>query len=124
MRISDWSSDVCSSDLRLKAEGDDKNWRRRRCDCCGRLCKTRMGGEKGGTMSEDRRKQASASKRDKTWLIRTYAGHSTDEASNAIYRKKLARGQQGLSLDFDLPTYRKSVEQGESVTLRVDVGGR
>src|SRR3546814_12574603 len=95
MRISDWSSDVCSSDLRLKAEGDDKNWRRRRCDCCGRLCKTRMGGEKGGTMSEDSRKQASASKRDKPWLIRTYAGHSTAEASNALYRKNLARGQTG-----------------------------
>src|SRR3546814_1520161 len=83
------------------AEGDDKNWRRRRCDCCGRLCKTRMGGEKGGTMSEDSRKQASASKRDKPWLIRTYAGHSTAEASNALYRKNLARGQTGLSVAFD-----------------------
>src|SRR3546814_8111851 len=91
-------------DPRLKAEGDDKNWRRRRCDCCGRLCKTRMSGEKGGTMSEDSRKQASASKRDKPWLIRTYAGHSTAEASNALYRKNLARGQTGLSVAFDLPT--------------------
>src|SRR3546814_11861762 len=55
-------------------------------------------------MSEDSRKQASASKRDKPWLIRTYAGHSTAEASNALYRKNLARGQTGLSVAFDLPT--------------------
>ncbi|HIC81812.1 MAG TPA: protein meaA, partial [Kiloniellaceae bacterium] len=42
--------------------------------------------------------------RDKPWLIRTYAGHSTAAASNALYRKNLARGQTGLSVAFDLPT--------------------
>jgi len=43
-------------------------------------------------------------KRDKPWLIRTYAGHSTAEKSNALYRSNLERGQTGLSIAFDLPT--------------------
>ena len=42
--------------------------------------------------------------RDKPWLIRTYAGHSTAKASNALYLKNLSRGQTGLSVAFDLPT--------------------
>jgi (2R)-ethylmalonyl-CoA mutase len=42
--------------------------------------------------------------RDRPWLFRTYAGHSTAAASNALYRKNLARGQTGLSIAFDLPT--------------------
>src|SRR6202047_424670 len=42
--------------------------------------------------------------RDKPWLIRTYAGHSTAEKSNALYRTTLTRGQTGLSVAFDLPT--------------------
>ena len=42
--------------------------------------------------------------RDPPWLIRTYAGHSTARASNALYRANLARGQTGLSVAFDLPT--------------------
>ena len=45
-----------------------------------------------------------SSKRDKPWLFRTYAGHSTAEASNELYRKNLAKGQTGLSVAFDLPT--------------------
>jgi (2R)-ethylmalonyl-CoA mutase len=42
--------------------------------------------------------------RDKPWLIRTYAGHSTAARSNELYRTNLARGQTGLSVAFDLPT--------------------
>ncbi|MFZ1893660.1 MAG: protein meaA [Rhodoplanes sp.] len=42
--------------------------------------------------------------RDKPWIIRTYAGHSTAKESNALYRKNLANGQTGLSVAFDLPT--------------------
>ena len=38
------------------------------------------------------------------WIFRTYAGHSTASASNALYRANLARGQTGLSVAFDLPT--------------------
>ena len=43
-------------------------------------------------------------KRDKPWLFRTYAGHSTATASNELYRRNLAKGQTGLSVAFDLPT--------------------
>ena len=43
-------------------------------------------------------------KRDKPWIFRTYAGHSTAVESNALYRKNLAKGQTGLSVAFDLPT--------------------
>jgi (2R)-ethylmalonyl-CoA mutase len=42
--------------------------------------------------------------RDKPWLFRTYAGHSTAAKSNELYRKNLAKGQTGLSIAFDLPT--------------------
>jgi ethylmalonyl-CoA mutase len=42
--------------------------------------------------------------RDKPWLFRTYAGHSTAAASNALYRTNLSKGQTGLSVAFDLPT--------------------
>jgi (2R)-ethylmalonyl-CoA mutase len=42
--------------------------------------------------------------RDKPWIFRTYAGHSTAPQSNALYRKNLAKGQTGLSVAFDLPT--------------------
>jgi (2R)-ethylmalonyl-CoA mutase len=43
-------------------------------------------------------------KRDKPWLIRTYAGHSSAAGSNELYRRNLAKGQTGLSVAFDLPT--------------------
>ncbi|MFG1427777.1 methylmalonyl-CoA mutase family protein [Roseixanthobacter glucoisosaccharinicivorans] len=42
--------------------------------------------------------------RDKPWLFRTYAGHSTAADSNRLYRSNLAKGQTGLSVAFDLPT--------------------
>ncbi len=42
--------------------------------------------------------------KDRPWLIRTYAGHSTAKASNLLYRANLAKGQTGLSVAFDLPT--------------------
>jgi (2R)-ethylmalonyl-CoA mutase len=41
---------------------------------------------------------------DKPWMMRTYSGHSTATASNALYRTNLAKGQTGLSVAFDLPT--------------------
>src|SRR4051794_38703201 len=43
-------------------------------------------------------------RRDKPWIFRTYAGHSTAHDSNALYRKNLEKGQTGLSVAFDLPT--------------------
>jgi (2R)-ethylmalonyl-CoA mutase len=42
--------------------------------------------------------------KEQPWLFRTYAGHSSARASNALYRTNLARGQTGLSVAFDLPT--------------------
>jgi (2R)-ethylmalonyl-CoA mutase len=45
-----------------------------------------------------------ARERDRPWIFRTYAGHSTAQASNALYRRNLAKGQTGLSVAFDLPT--------------------
>jgi len=42
--------------------------------------------------------------RDKPWIFRTYAGHSSAAASNLLYRTNLAKGQTGLSVAFDLPT--------------------
>ena len=46
----------------------------------------------------------SQTQKDRPWLFRTYAGHSTAHASNALYRSNLAKGQTGLSVAFDLPT--------------------
>ncbi len=43
-------------------------------------------------------------RRDRPWLMRTYAGHSSPAESNALYRRNLAKGQTGLSVAFDLPT--------------------
>jgi ethylmalonyl-CoA mutase len=41
---------------------------------------------------------------DRPWVMRTYAGHSSATASNALFRRNLAKGQTGLSVAFDLPT--------------------
>ena len=45
-----------------------------------------------------------ARERDKPWVMRTYAGHSSPKESNALYRNNLSKGQTGLSVAFDLPT--------------------
>jgi len=48
--------------------------------------------------------RAATASRDKPWIFRTYAGHSTARESNRLYRQNLAKGQTGLSIAFDLPT--------------------
>jgi len=58
--------------------------------------------------------------RDKPWLFRTYAGHSTAKASNELYRANLARGQTGLSVAFDLPT--QTGYDSDHVLARGEVG--
>ncbi len=62
----------------------------------------------GAAMSKDAMPPAAVAadvvKRDGPWLFRTYAGHSSAEASNRLFRDNLARGQTGLSVAFDLPT--------------------
>jgi len=45
-----------------------------------------------------------APRRDRPWVFRTYSGHTSAAASNALYRSNLAKGQTGLSVAFDLPT--------------------
>ncbi|MGH8892578.1 MAG: protein meaA [Actinomycetes bacterium] len=42
--------------------------------------------------------------KERPWVMRTYAGHSSAAESNALYRRNLAKGQTGLSVAFDLPT--------------------
>ncbi len=58
--------------------------------------------------------------KDKPWLFRTYAGHSTATASNALFRSNLARGQTGLSVAFDLPT--QTGYDSDHVLARGEVG--
>ncbi|MCH2093735.1 MAG: protein meaA [Rhodobacteraceae bacterium] len=58
--------------------------------------------------------------RDRPWLIRTYAGHSTAAASNALYRSNLAKGQTGLSVAFDLPT--QTGYDSDHILARGEVG--
>ncbi|QCK86346.1 protein meaA [Phreatobacter aquaticus] len=58
--------------------------------------------------------------RDKPWLIRTYAGHSTAAKSNALYRANLGKGQTGLSVAFDLPT--QTGYDADHVLARGEVG--
>ncbi len=48
--------------------------------------------------------RTTTARRDKPWIFRTYAGHSTARESNRLYRQNLAKGQTGLSIAFDLPT--------------------
>ena len=45
-----------------------------------------------------------ANKTDRPWIMRTYAGHSTAEESNKLFKMNLSKGQTGLSVAFDLPT--------------------
>ena len=59
-------------------------------------------------------------KADRPWLIRTYAGHSTAKASNALYRGNLQKGQTGLSVAFDLPT--QTGYDSDHVLARGEVG--
>jgi len=55
-------------------------------------------------MSDDARSPHRLPEPDRPWMMRTYAGHSTAEKSNELYRRNLAKGQTGLSIAFDLPT--------------------
>ena len=58
--------------------------------------------------------------RDRPWIMRTYAGHSTAAASNELYRTNLAKGQTGLSVAFDLPT--QTGYDSDHVLARGEVG--
>ncbi|HAI29426.1 MAG TPA: protein meaA, partial [Thalassospira sp.] len=71
-------------------------------------------------MSMENKRNAAKSERDRPWLIRTYAGHSSAQASNALYRQNLAKGQTGLSVAFDLPT--QTGYDSDHVLARGEVG--
>ena len=58
--------------------------------------------------------------KDRPWVMRTYAGHSTATASNELYRTNLAKGQTGLSVAFDLPT--QTGYDPDSAMARGEVG--
>jgi (2R)-ethylmalonyl-CoA mutase len=67
--------------------------------------------------------------RDRPWMMRTYAGHSTAKKSNALYRSNLAKGQTGLSVAFDLPTQTgydadHELARGEVGKVGVPIGHR
>ncbi|MDQ7069317.1 MAG: methylmalonyl-CoA mutase family protein [Rhodobacterales bacterium] len=58
--------------------------------------------------------------KDRPWLFRTYAGHSTATASNELFRSNLAKGQTGLSVAFDLPT--QTGYDSDHILARGEVG--
>jgi ethylmalonyl-CoA mutase len=70
-------------------------------------------------MSQSAAEPAEAT-RDQPWLFRTYAGHSTAEKSNALYRLNLSKGQTGLSIAFDLPT--QTGYDSDDILARGEVG--
>jgi ethylmalonyl-CoA mutase len=72
-------------------------------------------GTRGGAAPERARPQ-----RDRPWVMRTYAGHSSATESNALYRRNLAKGQTGLSVAFDLPT--QTGYDPDSVLAKGEVG--
>ena len=71
-------------------------------------------------MSMENKRNAAKPERDRPWLIRTYAGHSSAQASNTLYRQNLAKGQTGLSVAFDLPT--QTGYDSDHVLARGEVG--
>ncbi len=68
----------------------------------------------------DAKTPGAAPKKDAPWILRTYAGHSTAEASNALFRNNLGKGQTGLSVAFDLPT--QTGYDADHVLARGEVG--
>ncbi len=72
------------------------------------------------TTSPSKTTKNAAPQPDRPWLFRTYSGHSSAEASNALYRKNLDRGQTGLSVAFDLPT--QTGYDSDHILARGEVG--
>ena len=56
------------------------------------------------SVGDDPSSEVARPPRDRPWVMRTYAGHSSAAESNALFRRNLAKGQTGLSVAFDLPT--------------------
>jgi len=71
-------------------------------------------------MTESNEQQPQRPPRDRPWVMRTYAGHSSATESNALYRRNLAKGQTGLSVAFDLPT--QTGYDADHILARGEVG--
>jgi (2R)-ethylmalonyl-CoA mutase len=71
-------------------------------------------------MTESDEQQPQRPPRDRPWLMRTYAGHSSATESNALYRRNLAKGQTGMSVAFDLPT--QTGYDADHILARGEVG--
>src|SRR6266542_3942447 len=71
-------------------------------------------------MTELNERQPQRPPRDRPWVMRTYAGHSSARESNALYRRNLAKGQTGLSVAFDLPT--QTGYDADHILARGEVG--
>ena len=71
-------------------------------------------------MTESDEQQPQRPPRDRPWVMRTYAGHSSATESNALYRRNLAKGQTGLSVAFDLPT--QTGYDADHILARGEVG--
>ena len=71
-------------------------------------------------MTESNEQQPQRPRRDRPWLMRTYAGHSSAKESNELYRRNLAKGQTGLSVAFDLPT--QTGYDADHILARGEVG--
>ncbi|HEY8353235.1 MAG TPA: methylmalonyl-CoA mutase family protein, partial [Sphingomonadales bacterium] len=69
---------------------------------------------------DGRTREEGTARIERPWLFRTYSGHSSAAASNALYRTNLARGQTGLSVAFDLPT--QTGYDSDHVLARGEVG--
>ena len=65
-------------------------------------------------------KPSARPEKDRPWVMRTYAGHSSAAESNKLYRMNLAKGQTGLSVAFDLPT--QTGYDPDSALARGEVG--
>ncbi|HTP16819.1 MAG TPA: protein meaA [Streptosporangiaceae bacterium] len=71
-------------------------------------------------MTESTEQQPQRRPRERPWLMRTYAGHSSAKESNELYRRNLAKGQTGLSVAFDLPT--QTGYDADHILARGEVG--
>ena len=78
------------------------------------------GQKKSGQTNASGQDKGRGHPKDRPWIFRTYAGHSTAAASNALYRKNLEKGQTGLSVAFDLPT--QTGYDSDHVLARGEVG--
>src|SRR5882724_2207706 len=95
------TADVRSREAARSCAGGDVN-KNTLASAMGLCCTAQAPSQRGGPMSEP--SDGASRERDKPWIFRTYAGHSTAHDSNALYRGNLAKGQTGLSVAFDLPT--------------------